>query len=108
MICLCPVAAAPAPAPHVVVDALSVWVGSPAAAAVLGCESGGLDTAVSPSGLYRGRWQIGEPFWLAYGGDPGVLPDRAPRRVQDQVAYAGWLARGWRPWECAQLVGVLP
>lgn len=58
--------------------------------------------SVSPSGKYRGAYQMDRDFWLTYGGDPDyVKPDRweeAPRWMQDQVAARGYRARGLQPW----------
>lgn len=49
-------------------------------------------------------------FWITYGGSmkyAGSQKDRktwrwekAPRWMQDQVAYRGYLDRGWQPWAC--------
>ena len=62
-------------------------------------ESGGSCTAVSPSGLYRGKWQMGSSFWRSFGGlQYASTPDRASCAEQDQVAYRGWLAAWWQPW----------
>lgn len=46
-------------------------------------------------------------FWLTYGGDPSLTADQAPPWMQDQVAYRGFLARGWEPWTCARIVGLI-
>lgn len=56
--------------------------------------------AVSPSGKYRGAYQMDNDFWLAYGGDPALtgIHERASVEEQDAVAYRGWLARGLAPW----------
>jgi hypothetical protein len=52
--------------------------------------------------VYYGPWQMNAEFWVTYGGDRSWLsrPFRAPRWMQNLVAYRGWLDRGWQPWEC--------
>lgn len=71
-------------------------------AALRNCESGGNYQAVSRSGKYRGAYQADRSFWLTYGGDPSYArPARwemAPTAMQDAVAFAGYRARGARPW----------
>jgi hypothetical protein len=40
-------------------------------------------------------------FWETYGGlKYASRPELASETEQDAVAYRGWLARGWQPWEC--------
>lgn len=61
------------------------------------CESGGNPTAVSPSGLYRGKYQFDPQTWKAYGGS-GDDPAAASEAEQDRVAARLYADRGWAPW----------
>lgn len=82
-------------------SAAALWANTWAARTVAKCESGGDPTAVNPSGKYRGKWQMDADFWRTYGGLRfASTPDRATEAEQDIVAYKGYLARGWQPWEC--------
>lgn len=55
--------------------------------------------AVNRSGKYRGRWQMDKNFWKSYGGRKfAKRPEKATCAEQDLVAYRGWIARGWQPW----------
>jgi len=64
--------------------------------AIASCESGHSPTAVSPDGLYRGRYQFDTGTWASVGGrgDPAAAPAR------EQDVRAAWLyaARGGQPW----------
>lgn len=81
------------------------WARSSAARAVAECESGGNPRAVNATGKYRGKWQMDRDFWRSYGGLRfALLPDLALEGEQDEVAYRGWLARGWQPWECRKVL----
>jgi peptidoglycan hydrolase-like protein with peptidoglycan-binding domain len=81
---------------------VTAFVGSWTAQLVLGRESGGSCTAVSPGGTYRGRWQMDSAFWAAYGGTAFTArADLATCDQQDAVAYAGWVDRWWQPWPTA-------
>ncbi len=78
---------------------LSEWVAADHAKAVAKRESGGNCKAVSSSGTYRGKWQMGAPFWAAYGGKAyAKRADLATCAQQDKVAYRGWIASWWHPW----------
>lgn len=108
----------PAPKPrvtHLVVSgSVYAWAHGAFAIRVANCESGG-----GPSdhhsyydgdphlrdGNYHGKWQMDADFWRTYGGlrYAGDAAD-ATEAEQDAVAYKGYLARGWEPWECAHLV----
>jgi hypothetical protein len=78
---------------------LAVWKTSPHGHMIVARESGGRCTAVSASGLYRGKWQMGSSFWSSFGGKAfASTPDRATCAEQDLVAYRGWLASWWGPW----------
>jgi peptidoglycan hydrolase-like protein with peptidoglycan-binding domain len=77
----------------------SAWLASPHGRMIVRRESGGSCTIVSPSGAYRGKWQMGAPFWSSYGGLAyASTPDRASCSEQDRVAYRGWIASWWYPW----------
>lgn len=70
------------------------------------CESGNRYNVVAVHGgvTYYGRWQANGEFWTAYGGDASYLGGSsftAPAWMQNLVAYRGYLARGWQPWQCA-------
>ena len=64
------------------------------------CESGGDPTAVSPNGLYFGKYQFSRATWRSVGGRGN--PAKAPEAEQDSRA-AKLLARaGTAPWpNCA-------
>jgi len=80
----------------------AAWAASPKAVAVAKCESGGNPTVVSRTGKYQGKWQMDDRFWQSYGGLQFASdPQFASEAQQDEVAYRGWLARGWQPWSCA-------
>lgn len=76
-----------------------VWITSPTALKVIKKESKGNCKAVGGKGKYRGKWQMNAGFWKSYGGlQYAKTADKATCEQQDQVAYRGWLARGWSPW----------
>ena len=76
-----------------------VWITSPTAIRVIKKESKGNCKAVGAKGKYRGKWQMNAGFWKTYGGlEFAPRADLATCEQQDQVAYRGWLARGWQPW----------
>lgn len=75
------------------------WITSPTALKVIKKESKGNCKAIGGKGKYRGKWQMNAGFWKAYGGlNYAKTADKATCEQQDQVAYRGWLARGWQPW----------
>ncbi len=77
----------------------ATWRVSPHGAMIVKRESGGSCTITSPSGAYRGKWQMSSAFWRAYGGlNYASSADRATCLQQDRVAYRGWLASWWYPW----------
>lgn len=44
-------------------------------------------------------------FWSSYGGRAfASRPELAGEAQQDLVAFRGWLARGWQPWECVKVL----
>ena len=61
------------------------------------CESGGNPRAVSPNGLYRGKYQFMRSTWKAYGGRTRDPAD-ASEAHQDRVALRLYRARGTAPW----------
>lgn len=61
------------------------------------CESGGNPSAVSPSGLYRGKYQFDPQTWQSLGGS-GADPAKAPEGEQDRVAGILYGQRGAAPW----------
>lgn len=77
-----------------------VWATQPYAEQVSYCESSGNIRAVN--GQYLGKWQMDASFWSTYGGLRfASSPLGATEAQQDQVAWTGWKARGWEPWQCA-------
>jgi hypothetical protein len=60
------------------------------------CESGGDPTAVSSSGLYRGKYQFSRATWHGMGGHGD--PARAPESVQDRIAAKLYAQAGTSPW----------
>ena len=60
------------------------------------CESGGNPTAVSPSGLYRGKYQFDPQTWQSLGGTGD--PAAAPEAEQDRIAGVLYAQRGAAPW----------
>jgi hypothetical protein len=84
------------------------WAASDRVQRLRKCEGGAKGyRAVSGSGTYRGAYQMDRSFWLTYGGDPSLTADQAPPWMQDQVAYRGFLDRGWQPWTCARILGFI-
>lgn len=61
------------------------------------CESGGNPSAVSPSGLYRGKYQFDPQTWKSLGG-AGNDPAAASEAEQDRVAALLYSQRGSAPW----------
>lgn len=60
------------------------------------CESGGVPTAVSPDGTYRGKYQFHVDTWAAVGGSGD--PAAAPEDEQDKRAYVLYDRQGVDPW----------
>ena len=86
-------------------DGSAGWAAGADAQAVARCESGGNPRAVNPTGTYRGKWQMDAGFWATYGGLRfASSPEQAGEAQQDSVAYRGWLARGWQPWQCSSVL----
>ena len=52
--------------------------------AIAQCESGGNPAAVSPDGMYHGKYQFSVATWQAMGGSG--LPSQAPESEQDMRA----------------------
>lgn len=79
------------------------WAHSYFAEKVANCESGGNIHAVN--GQYHGKWQMGPSFWSTFGGLRFASdPLYATEAQQDYVAWTGWKAQGWAPWQCASMV----
>ena len=56
-------------------------------------------TAVSPKGLYRGKWQMSATLWRAYGGLRfAKVANAASCLQQDTIAFRVWQSSGWKPW----------
>jgi hypothetical protein len=56
-------------------------------------------TAVSPGGLYRGKWQMSATLWRAYNGlHFAKTANAASCLQQDAVAFGVWRSNGWKPW----------
>jgi hypothetical protein len=60
------------------------------------CESRGNPTAVSPDGVYRGKYQFDFATWTEVGGQGD--PAAAPERRQDRLASRLYRERGDAPW----------
>jgi len=91
--------AQPSPTPAVAAPAVSSGGGDVSAKLrkIALCESGGNPTAVSPSGLYRGKYQFDPQTWKALGG-AGDDPAAAPEAEQDRVAAILYAQRGPAAW----------
>ncbi len=64
--------------------------------AIAQCESGGDPTAVSPDGMYHGKYQFSVATWQAMGG--GGLPSQAPEAEQDMRAVMLYEQSGPGQW----------
>ena len=60
------------------------------------CESGGNPRAVSPGGLYRGKYQFSRDTWRGLGGRGD--PADAPEWLQDRLARKLYRQSGNAPW----------
>ncbi len=93
--------AAPAPAPSAPstpsTPAPSSSPNPDALQSIAQCESGGNPTAVSPSGLYRGKYQFDPGTWASMGGQ-GSDPAAASEAEQDRVAGLLYSQQGASPW----------
>jgi hypothetical protein len=100
---------APAPAPALTYAdpgfaAAAAWASSPAAQAVIFCESSG-NYFINTGNGYYGAWQFDYPSWHWNGGGRfAEYPHQASKAQQDFVAWTYYQRSGWRPWECAQKV----
>jgi hypothetical protein len=81
-------ARAPAATPSVAV--------SPHLATIAQCESGGNPTAVSPDGMYHGKYQFSVATWQAMGGSG--LPSQASEAEQDMRAQMLYEQSGPGQW----------
>jgi len=91
-----------APAGGTLVSGLPLGAGtgtgsSGALAAIAACESGGNPRAVSPSGLFRGKYQFDPATWQRLGGQ-GADPAAASVGEQDRVAALLYAQQGAAPW----------
>lgn len=64
--------------------------------AIARCESGGNPRAVSPGGLYRGKYQFDLRTWASVGGKGD--PAAASEAEQDRRAQILYARRGAQPW----------
>ena len=64
--------------------------------AIAECESGGNPRAVSPNGLYRGKYQFAVGTWRGLGGSGD--PAKAPEWKQDRLALRLYRRSGTTPW----------
>jgi peptidoglycan hydrolase-like protein with peptidoglycan-binding domain len=64
--------------------------------AIAQCESGGNPRAISPNGLYRGKYQFSVGTWRAVGGTGD--PAKAPEWRQDRLALRLYRRSGTSPW----------
>jgi peptidoglycan hydrolase-like protein with peptidoglycan-binding domain len=69
---------------------------SAALARIARCESGGNPTAVSASGVYRGKYQFSRETWRDLGGSGD--PAAASEAEQDRMAARLYERRGSAPW----------
>jgi len=60
------------------------------------CESGGNPRAISPGGLYRGKYQFSRDTWRNLGGTGD--PAAAPEWLQDRLALKLYRQAGASPW----------
>ena len=86
-------ASAPAPAPAAAAPSGGV---SEHLQRIAQCESGGNPTAVSSSGLYRGKYQFAVSTWEGLGGTGD--PAAAPEAEQDRLAALLYARSGPAPW----------
>jgi Transglycosylase-like domain/Putative peptidoglycan binding domain len=64
------------------------------------CESGGDPRAISPGGMYRGKYQFSRTTWRNLGGTGD--PAAAPEWLQDRLALRLYRRSGTAPWpNCA-------
>ena len=78
---------------------LSVWQTSVHGYGIAYRESNLTCRAVSPAGLYRGKWQMSSSLWSHFGGRAfAPTADQASCQQQDTVAFRVWQAAGWGPW----------
>ena len=81
------------------------WAASARVRRIIYCESTDNPRVVSVHNgvTYYGLYQMNRDFWITYGGNASYLSDpfNAPVWLQNEVAYRGFLARGYEPWACA-------
>jgi hypothetical protein len=81
---------------HQVAPSSAGSTSNPTLEAIALCESGGDPTAVSPDGLYRGKYQFSQETWESLGGTGD--PAAAPESVQDELAGQLLAQAGTSPW----------
>lgn len=69
------------------------------------CESSGDYGVAAEHGPYYGAYQFDLPTWQSVGGTG--YPNQASRAEQDYRALYLYRMRGWQPWECSGIVGLL-
>jgi hypothetical protein len=69
------------------------------------CESSGNYGVAAKHGPYYGAYQFDLPTWRSVGG--AGYPNQASRSEQDYRALYLYRMRGWQPWECSGIVGLL-
>ena len=70
------------------------------------CESSDNYTVVSANGLYYGAYQFNLSTWQSVGGFG--QPNQASPAEQDYRALYLYRMRGWQPWSCARVLGLVP
>ena len=77
------------------------WLGGPYSIPtyIVMCESGGNYSALNPTSMAGGAYQIIPSTWEAYGGQG--LAHEAPKAEQDRIAAEIWADSGPSAWSCA-------
>ena len=78
-----------------------------ALARIAQCESSGDPHAVGvgPAAGHYGKYQFDIPTWYSVGGTGN--PADAPEAEQDRRAFLLYQQRGFQPWECASILGII-
>lgn len=88
------------------VRGLAAWVSSVNTTKVRYCESHS-EYGINTGNGYYGAYQMTASFWHEWGDGSAALASEATPAAQDAAAYKAWKSDGWRPWECARIVGIL-
>ena len=77
------------------------WLGGPYSIPtyIVMCESGGDYSALNPTSMAGGAYQIIPSTWKGYGGQG--LAHEAPKAEQDRIAAEIWADSGPSAWSCA-------